>query len=274
MTLRQLPQGKTAAMILDERRGPSNAAADISRGGIMRRCSIWLAAILALGLAFPHALHAQNAAALSGQVTSAEEGAMEGVLVSAKKTGSTITITVVSDAQGHYSFPASKLEPAAMHSRSAPSAMSSTARRRPRSPPARPRRRHQAAQDEATRLATHQCRMARQHARQRSAEAGPAQLRELPFARAHRALDARRRGIRAAHAAHERLRQPEHAGAPATPRRAARARGARRPIAEVAAEGGRIPQLDQSERKRNLGISAQDPAASDRPRHPGHHHRV
>ena len=36
---------------------------------------------------------------------------MEGVLVSAKKAGSTITITVVSDDEGRYSFPAGKLEP-------------------------------------------------------------------------------------------------------------------------------------------------------------------
>jgi streptogramin lyase len=54
---------------------------------------------------------AQAPAALTGQVTSAEEGAMEGVLVSAKKTGSTMTITVVSDAKGNFSFPAGKLEP-------------------------------------------------------------------------------------------------------------------------------------------------------------------
>jgi streptogramin lyase len=56
-----------------------------------------------------HTATAQNAIALTGQVTSNEEGAMEGVLVSAKK--GTITITVVSDAQGRYSFPASKLAP-------------------------------------------------------------------------------------------------------------------------------------------------------------------
>jgi virginiamycin B lyase len=49
--------------------------------------------------------------ALSGQVTSAEEGAMEGVVVSAKKDGSTITISVVTDAQGRYAFPAARLEP-------------------------------------------------------------------------------------------------------------------------------------------------------------------
>jgi virginiamycin B lyase len=55
--------------------------------------------------------NAQSATALAGKVTSAEEGAMEGVLVTAKKAGSTIAITVVTDKDGHYSFPASRLEP-------------------------------------------------------------------------------------------------------------------------------------------------------------------
>src|SRR5262249_33074744 len=50
-------------------------------------------------------------AQLSGVVTSAEEGAMEGVLVSAKRAGSTITVTVVTDEKGRYSFPASRLKP-------------------------------------------------------------------------------------------------------------------------------------------------------------------
>src|SRR5215472_11597124 len=52
---------------------------------------------------------AQAEARLSGQV-SGPEGAMEGVLVTAKKNGSTIAYTVVSDAQGRYSFPAGKIE--------------------------------------------------------------------------------------------------------------------------------------------------------------------
>ena len=56
-------------------------------------------------------LQAQTAAALSGQVSSAEEGAMEGVLVSAKRDGSTITTTVVSNDKGQYSFPADRLAP-------------------------------------------------------------------------------------------------------------------------------------------------------------------
>jgi streptogramin lyase len=49
--------------------------------------------------------------ALTGQVSSAEEGAMEGVLVSAKKQGSTITTTVVTNDKGQFSFPADRIEP-------------------------------------------------------------------------------------------------------------------------------------------------------------------
>jgi len=49
--------------------------------------------------------------ALSGKVTSDREGAMEGVLVSARKAGSPITVTVVTDAKGEYAFPADRLDP-------------------------------------------------------------------------------------------------------------------------------------------------------------------
>jgi virginiamycin B lyase len=49
--------------------------------------------------------------ALTGRVTSAAEGAMEGVLVSAKRDGSPLTITVVTDATGRYGFPADRLAP-------------------------------------------------------------------------------------------------------------------------------------------------------------------
>jgi virginiamycin B lyase len=76
--------------------------------------SIVLAASLALAALIPSAAApalAQTAAALSGEVSSAREGLMEGVVVSAKKDGSTITVSVVSDAKGHFSFPAARLEP-------------------------------------------------------------------------------------------------------------------------------------------------------------------
>jgi len=48
---------------------------------------------------------------LTGQVTSKDEGPMEGVLVSAKKTGATLTVTVITDEQGRYSFPTGRLDP-------------------------------------------------------------------------------------------------------------------------------------------------------------------
>src|SRR5262252_4561762 len=58
----------------------------------------------------PSVALAQAGAKLAGQVSSVEEGAMEGVVVTAKKAGSTIAISVVSDAEGRFSFPADKME--------------------------------------------------------------------------------------------------------------------------------------------------------------------
>src|SRR5439155_14412603 len=65
-----------------------------------------------LGLALGGFLMAQTSppAALAGKVASQPEGAMEGVLVGAKKVGSTISTWVVSNAQGRYSFPRERLE--------------------------------------------------------------------------------------------------------------------------------------------------------------------
>src|SRR5258705_2987907 len=54
---------------------------------------------------------AQSTAAVTGTVSSTEEGNMEGVLVTAKKDGSTVAITVVTDDKGSYAFPADKLSP-------------------------------------------------------------------------------------------------------------------------------------------------------------------
>jgi virginiamycin B lyase len=50
-----------------------------------------------------------HAAGLAGRVSSAREAAMEGVLVTAQRDGATIATTVVSNAQGQYSFPAERL---------------------------------------------------------------------------------------------------------------------------------------------------------------------
>ena len=69
------------------------------------------AVIAALLLVAPLAGAAEGASALSGVVSSREEGAMEGVLVSARRSGSTVTVTMVSDENGRYLFPASRLAP-------------------------------------------------------------------------------------------------------------------------------------------------------------------
>src|SRR5467141_3968278 len=69
------------------------------------------AAAAASCFALAHAANAQAPAALAGQVSSAKEGVMEGVVVSAKKDGGTITVSVVTDEKGQYSFPAARLEP-------------------------------------------------------------------------------------------------------------------------------------------------------------------
>src|SRR5881394_2163854 len=71
-------------------------------------CRTVTAACLALLAAVAQA---QAPVALAGQVSSAEEGAMEGVVVSAKKDGSTISISVVTDASGRFAFPAARLDP-------------------------------------------------------------------------------------------------------------------------------------------------------------------
>src|SRR5580698_6617125 len=79
----------------------------------MSRLSV--ASLVCLGIAClatgPSAAQ-QAGPALTGTVTAGPE-ALEGVLVSARKSGSTITVTVVSDKDGRYSFPAARLEPGA-----------------------------------------------------------------------------------------------------------------------------------------------------------------
>jgi virginiamycin B lyase len=71
---------------------------------------VWRAIALGLLIAVmrPEAIQAQT---LTGTVSSAAEGAMEGVLVSAQKAGSSITVTVVSDEHGRFGFPENQLSP-------------------------------------------------------------------------------------------------------------------------------------------------------------------
>src|SRR6516165_8796794 len=74
-----------------------------------------VSAALSIGLAqfpLPNAFANERASvALTGQVTSEAEGAMEGVVVTAHKDGSIVSVSVMTDARGRYTFPEGKLEP-------------------------------------------------------------------------------------------------------------------------------------------------------------------
>ena len=67
--------------------------------------------VLATSIFIAAGVVASQAQALSGKVSSAEEGLMEGVLVSAKREGSTVTTTVLSNDRGQFQFPAGTIEP-------------------------------------------------------------------------------------------------------------------------------------------------------------------
>ena len=76
-----------------------------------------VSAALSIGLAqfpLPNAFaNERTPVALTGQVTSEAEGAMEGVVVTAHKDKSVVSVSVTTDARGRYAFPESKLAPGA-----------------------------------------------------------------------------------------------------------------------------------------------------------------
>src|SRR3984885_6070476 len=87
-------------------------------GHILSRVSfsaVTSVSVLGWSIIESHPVMAQNhgPAALTGIVSSLEEEKMEGVVVSAKRPGSTIMVSVSTNAQGQYSFPQDRLEPGA-----------------------------------------------------------------------------------------------------------------------------------------------------------------
>ena len=209
-------------------------------------------------------------AALAGKVSSAKEGLMEGVVVSAKKVGSTVTVSVATDDKGRFSFPA--------QARAGPVRDQHPRHRlRPRRPEERRRRRRtdgerrdQACADEEPPQADVQRGMVRELPRHRPAEEGAAQLRELPQPRPHRALAIRRRAVRRVFnrmVGYYPGSTPEHPQRLVGNARRSLGQGPRR-------EGDRgISRLDQFE-PGDLVLSAQDAAAPDRPLQPRHHHGI
>ncbi len=77
----------------------------------MRVCS-FLVVVMVTVMMWPAliTLQAQGGVALSGVVSSQQEGNMEGVLVTVRREGANHTVTVVSDAQGRYSYPRTHLD--------------------------------------------------------------------------------------------------------------------------------------------------------------------
>ena len=153
-----------------------------------------------------------SAQVLTGQVASAEEGNMEGVVVSAKKAGSTITISVISDDKGKFTFPASKLEPGQYNLRiraigyelDGPKTVEVGAQTAPVSIKLK-KTRNLAAQ-----LTSAEWFMSFPGTpRSRSSLHGP--LHELPHLRADREVELRRRWIHRGAAAHGQLRPRHHA---------------------------------------------------------------
>jgi len=78
--------------------------------GVTASLTVLAGALVTLASQTEPAPHPQAGVAVTGQVTSAAEGLMEGVVVTAKREGSTIAVSVISDAQGRYRFPAGRLE--------------------------------------------------------------------------------------------------------------------------------------------------------------------
>jgi virginiamycin B lyase len=73
--------------------------------------TVALAAVLIHQVPSPTQAEDAASAALTGLVTSDAEGAMEGVVVTAHKDGSIVSVSVTTDAQGRYVFPENRLEP-------------------------------------------------------------------------------------------------------------------------------------------------------------------
>jgi virginiamycin B lyase len=78
------------------------------RTKLMLSVTAGLAVILSQGVSY-QALAAGTA--LTGVVSSAEEGNMEGVVVTARKPGASTMVSVTTDDKGRYTFPAGRLEP-------------------------------------------------------------------------------------------------------------------------------------------------------------------
>ena len=100
-------------MILREFQGNQNnfIRENAMRSKLMLSFAASAAAILFVATA--QTVWTQGQVALTGTVSSDAEGNMEGVVVTAKRPGSIVQVSVTTDPQGRYAFPENRLEPGA-----------------------------------------------------------------------------------------------------------------------------------------------------------------
>ena len=144
-------------------------------------------AAMSLGLIFfgIASLNAAEPAALTGVVSSDAEKVMEGVLISAKRVSGTITVTVVSNHDGRYEFPASRLS-AGKYQLSVRATGLRDGKSEPRGDSGKKRepRRYSASEDGRSRFPAHGFRVADEHAgRARTESKIVCRLHDLPHAR-------------------------------------------------------------------------------------------
>ena len=170
-----------------------------------------------------------NGQALTGLVRSAEEGPMEGVLVSAQRANTPVTITVVTDASWTIQLSSHPPRSRPLHAPRPRNRLRSGRSRTHRHRRQQDRlRRPEARQDQGPRLAALQRRVAHEHARPGRPEGLPAQLRQLPSPGLHHALAPHLRRIHPGDGAHEHLRQSVDAPETAAPQGGTLARRSRR----------------------------------------------
>jgi hypothetical protein len=232
--------------------------------------SLILSATLPLGAAFA------QSASMTGKVTSDQEGAMEGVLVSAKKAGSNITITVVTDKSGRFSFPASKIGPGhyELRIRAAGYELGNgntveVAGEDTTSRDIKLRR----VEDMSAQLSNGEWMGSMPGAdKQKGVLLNCVGCHTLE--RVARSTARRRRFHEERAAAHAGLRQPEHPAAPAaSPRRTADGGARRFTRAYLSGDGG-ISRHHQSQRAAEMELRPQPIPPAGRPRHARHLHRI
>ena len=228
------------------------------------RCVVAAVALLFAGIQAETSL----AQTLTGTVSSAAEGAMEGVLVSAQKAGSPITVTVVSDAQGRFRFPDGRLSPGHYTLRIRATGYDLAGPKTVELGPAPADIAINLTKTADLRRPAHQHRVAHEHARHGRTEAAADGVHELPHAAANRPFDIQCRTVRARTGAHGGLRQQYDPSPGADARRAGQNQYRR------CRQACRLSGDDKSQQRAGLELRIENVAAAQRPRHPCRHHRI